>query len=381
MMAESTSSDPIRVLQVIGIMNRGGAETMIMNLYRKIDRCKVQFDFVENSLEPAAFDEEILALGGRIYRCPHYNGKNHFSYVHWWKTFFREHPGEYPIVHGHLGSTAAIYLSIAKKHGAFCIAHSHNTNSMNGLGDLMYALFAYPTRFVADRFFACSKDAGISRYGKQIGNDPRRCTVLPNAIDVSKFLFNEAAQQSMRSKLGFSETQLVIGNVSRFAKQKNHLFLIDIFEKIHEKRANAILLLVGDGALRPQIESYIGEKHLQDSVILTGVQSDTWNFYQAMDVFLMPSLYEGLPVSLVEAQTAGLPCCVSSTVPREAAITDLIRFKALEASADEWCDFVLECAEMPRRNMKKEIQAAGYDITATSKWLEDYYMEVVRSGG
>lgn len=374
-------AEPIRVLQVIGIMNRGGAETMIMNLYRKIDRSKVQFDFVENSCEPAAFDQEILALGGRIYRCPHYNGKNHFSYVKWWETFFRDHAGEYSIVHGHLGSTAAIYLSIAKKHGAVCIAHSHNTNSMKSLNDVAYALFAYPARFTADHFFACSKDAGISRYGKRIGNDPRRCTVLPNAIDTGRFAFEQSARKKIRDALGVRETQLVIGNVSRFAKQKNHLFLIDVFEKIRQKRADALLLLVGDGALRPQIESYIAEKHLQDSVILTGVQSNTWDYYQAMDVFLMPSLYEGLPVSLVEAQAAGLPCCVSSTVPHEAAITELVRFKSLDAPAEEWGDWVLGCAAMPRRNMEQEIRAAGYDISATAKWLEDYYMEAVKSRG
>lgn len=377
MMAESTSSDPIRVLQVIGIMNRGGAETMIMNLYRRIDRCKVQFDFVENSLEPAAFDEEILALGGRIYRCPHYNGKNHFSYVHWWKTFFREHPGEYPIVHGHLGSTAAIYLSIAKKHGAFCIAHSHSA----GLGSLMYRIFSYPTRCIADQFLACSIEAATSRYGKKVGNDSNRCHVLNNAVDAKKFAFNSKIRINIRKKLQIAENAVVLGHVGRFVEAKNHLFLIDIFEKIHEKRADAILLLVGDGVLRPQIESYIQKKHLQGCVILAGVQSDTWNFYQAMDVFLMPSLYEGLPVSLVEAQTAGLPCCISDTIPREAAITDLVRFKSLDASADEWCDFVLRCAAIPRRNMEKEIQAAGYDISVTSKWLEDYYMGAVRSGG
>ncbi len=150
--------EPIRILHVIGIMNRGGAETMIMNLYRNIDRNKVQFDFVENSSEPAAFDEEILSLGGKIYRCPHYNGKNHFAYVKWWNTFFQKHPGEYPIVHGHLGSTAAIYLSVAKKHGAYTIAHSHSAGS----GSAMYRMFAYPTRYIAAKLFGCSKDAGLS---------------------------------------------------------------------------------------------------------------------------------------------------------------------------------------------------------------------------
>lgn len=162
-------SDPIRVLHVIGIMNRGGAETMIMNLYRHVDRNKVQFDFVENEGETAAYDGEILALGGKIYRCPRYRGKNHLAYKRWWHDFFRSHPGEYPIVHGHIGSTAAIYLSIAKKYGAYTIAHSHSA----GAGTAAYQIFSYPTRFIADHFFACSDDAAVSRYGRKVGTDKR----------------------------------------------------------------------------------------------------------------------------------------------------------------------------------------------------------------
>ena len=174
---------PIRVLHVIGIMNRGGAETMIMNLYRNIDRTKVQFDFVENSNEPAAFDAEIRALGGKVYRCPHYNGKNHFTYIKWWNTFFLTHKDEYPIVHGHLGSTAAIYLSIAKKYGAYTIAHSHST----GTGSIIYRIFSYRTRYIADFFMACSVDAAIARYGKKVGNNKNYCNILNNAINIDKF--------------------------------------------------------------------------------------------------------------------------------------------------------------------------------------------------
>ncbi len=354
---------------------------MIMNLYRHIDRNKVQFDFVENSSEPSAFDGEILSLGGNIYRCPHYNGKNHFAYVKWWNTFFREHHGEHPIVHGHLGSTAAIYLSIAKKNGAYCIAHSHNTNTMKTRSDIVYAIFAYPTRFVADHFFACSKKAGISRYGEKIAKDKHRCSILPNAIDVDRFLFDADLRQKMRISLGLNENQLVVGNVSRFSKQKNHAFILSIFEKIHDVLPDAMLLLVGDGELRSQIEEDIANKNLQDNVILTGIKSNAWDYYQAMDVFLMPSFYEGLPVSMVEAQTAGLPCCVSSAIPHEVAITDLVHFQSLENSAEAWSKAVLQYSKTPRRNMRSDIQKAGYDILVTSKRLENYYTEVVNGRG
>lgn len=369
-------ANPIRILHVIGIMNRGGAETMIMNLYRKIDRAKVQFDFVENEGEGAAFDEEILALGGRIYRCPRYRGKNHFTYIKWWHTFFKNHKGEYSVVHGHIGSTAAIYLSVAKKYGAYTIAHSHNTKS-----SIMYRVFAYPTRFVADHFFACSVDAGISRYGNKIGSDNTRCKVLQNAIDTAQFTFSDTARKATRASLGISDGQIVVGNISRFSEQKNHRFLLDVFEEIQKKRKDTVLLLVGDGELRPHIEAIVDEKHLKDAVIMTGVQSNTWDYYQAMDVFLMPSLYEGLPVSMVEAQTAGLPCCVSTGVPRESGITDLVQFRSLNDSAEQWANWVLGCANSPRKMMTEEICQAGYDITETSQWLQNYYLEVVKHRG
>lgn len=370
-------SEPIRILHVIGIMNRGGAEAMIMNLYRNIDRTKVQFDFVENEGETAAFDEEILSLGGRIYRCPRYRGKNHFAYTKWWHAFFGSHRGEYPVVHGHIGSTAAIYLAIAKKYGAYAIAHSHNA----GEGSLMYRLFAYPTRYIADHFFACSADAGLSRYGKHIGSDTAHCQVLNNAIDTREFVYNPDTRQQMRNRLQITDDCLVIGHVGRFAEVKNHLFLIDVFRQIHNRNANSVLLLVGDGDLRPQIEAAIAEKRLENAVIMTGIQSNTWDYYQTMDVFLMPSLYEGLPVSMVEAQTAGLPCCVSTGVPRESAITDLVQFRSLEDSPEQWADWVLACADLPRENMADQMVKAGFDISQTSQWLQNYYLEVVKNRG
>lgn len=370
-------SEPIRILHVIGIMNRGGAEAMIMNLYRNIDRTRIQFDFVENEGEEAAFDVEILSLGGRIYRCPRYRGKNHFAYTNWWKAFFEGHRGEYPIVHGHIGSTAAIYLSIAKKCGAYTIAHSHSAGTGSGL----YRAFAYPTRYVANHFFACSRNAGISRYGKKVGNDASLCQVLNNAIDTRKFVFNEEKKQQMRRTLRIEQNILVVGHVGRFVDAKNHLFLIDVFAHIHECNPNSTLLMVGDGELRPQIEAAIAQKHLKNAIIITGVQSNVNDYYQAMDVFVFPSVYEGLPVSMVEAQAAGLPCCISTNVPEETAITNLVEFIPLANGANHWADRVLHRATEPRRNMQQEIEQAGFDVSATSKWLEDFYTKVVNSRG
>lgn len=368
---------PIRVLHVIGIMNRGGAETMIMNLYRNIDRHNVQFDFVENEGDEAAFDAEIRQLGGRIYHCPRYVGKNHAAYTRWWNTFFSSHKGEYPIVHGHIGSTAAIYLSIAKKHGAYAIAHSHSA----GEGSVMYRMFAYPTRYVAARFFACSKNAGISRYGKKVGNDSSRCQVLNNAIDAEKFAFNPETRQQVRRDLHIAGDAVVIGHVGRFIDAKNHRFLIDVFAQIKKLHPNAILLLVGDGDRRPEIQAAITEKHLNEAVILTGVRSNVWDYYQAMDVFVFPSVYEGLPVSLVEAQAAGLPCCVSSNVPEDSAVTELVEFIPLENGPEHWAEIALQKAHAARPDMSSVIQNAGFDVRSTANWLENFYLNVVMRHG
>ena len=366
---------PIRILHVIGMMNRGGAETMIMNLYRNIDRTKVQFDFVQNDGPERAFDEEIRSLGGRIFHCPRYVGKNHFAYTKWWKEFFREHEREYTAVHGHIGSTAAIYLSIAKKHGMFTIAHSHSA----GAETVVYRLFSYPTRYVADQFFACSAEAAVNRYGSSVGKDSGRCHLLNNAIDTKLFAFDRRTRDQMRNELRISHDTLVIGHVGRFVAVKNHQFLIEVFEQIRKKRTDTKLLLIGDGELRTQIQEELAERNLTDAAILAGIKTDVWNYYQAMDIIVFPSVFEGVPVSLVEAQTAGLPCCVSNGVPRDAAITDLVQFRPLEDTPEQWAQWVLECASYPRRNMTEAMCQVGYDISTTSQWLQNFYLEVVRN--
>ena len=360
----------IRILHVIGIMNRGGAETMIMNLYRHIDRSRVQFDFVENSGEPAAFDDEIRSLGGKIYRCPHYNGKNHFVYQKWWEDFFSAHRGEYRIIHGHLGSTAAIYLSIAKKHGLFTIAHSHSSGTDHSLRSAIYSLYSYRTRFIADKLFACSEIAGRDRYGNRSD-----VYVMRNAIDVDAFVYDSRVSQRVKHSLSL-EGKLVIGHVGRFVKPKNHEFLLDVFREIVIRRPDALLLLVGDGELRGSIEAKADLLGIRDSVVFTGVRSDVADLLQAMDVFVFPSLYEGLPVTLVEAQATGLSCIISDQVPTESILVeDLVTVMRLQDSAEKWAEHILSRLDgAPRHSRTSELRASGYDIHDTAKWLEEFYL-------
>lgn len=366
-------NDPIRVLHVIGIMNRGGAETMIMNLYRQIDRAKIQFDFVESCSEKAAFDDEIRSLGGRTYHCPHYNGRNHFQYCRWWKHFFQKHK-EYRIVHGHIGSTAPLYLEAAKAAGAYTIAHSHNSGKDYSIKGLLYRFLAYRVRYIADYFFACSEAAGLDRFGNCVVSGTNY-KVFHNAIDVQSYQFRAEERMRIRSELNVQD-KIVIGHVGRFERQKNHEFLIDIFRVIHDQNPESVLLLIGDGSLRRKIEKKVEQLKLTDAVLFGGVRQDVNCLLQAMDVFVFPSLYEGLPLVTVEAQAAGLPCVISDRVPEECILTDkLVKVCGLNESLKTWAAAAQGQARITRTDTSQEVQMHGYDISETASWLESFYLE------
>lgn len=367
---------PVRILHVIGIMNRGGAEAMIMNLYRHIDRNKVQFDFVESSSKSAIYDNEIKELGGRIYRCPQYRGKNHLAYVKWWYDFYNVHAKEYSAVHGHIGSTAAIYLDIAKRFGLFTIAHSHNTNGNINFHEVLYGMYSYPTRYISDYFFACSEQAGIDRFGKRATGNVSRYRVLKNAIETQEFSFRLSTRDLVRKTFGMSDEEYVIGHVGRFVEQKNHAFLLEIFVELLKLDSKVKLFLVGDGSLRTQIEEKATKLGIADRIITTGVRSDVAELMQAMDVLVFPSKKEGLPVTLVEAQTAGLPCVISDRIPREVIITkDLVSIVSLKDTAKHWAQCVYAQKAVIRKDRSTEVKDAGFDIHVTAKWLEDFYLE------
>ena len=364
-----TKERPMRVLHVIGIMDRGGAEAMIMNLYRNIDREQVQFDFAENTFTEGAYDEEIRHLGGRIFNCPHFNGKNYLQYRAWWKTFFRKHKGEYGIVHGHIGSCASIYLSEAKNAGIFTIAHSHNS-----FQSLPYKLMAYRTRFIAEWFFGCSKIAAEDRYGKRIANS-NRCRVLPNAIDTECFKFDRDVRFRIRKEFDM-ETAQVIGHVGRFVEQKNHTFLLAVFQEYLRKNPDLKLLMIGDGPLRENIQKEAEERGIVGNCIFTGVIGNVNELMLAMDLLLMPSLYEGLPVTLVEAQTSGLPCLMSYGVPEESIlIPEICGRLSLKDEPDSWCREIERLSELKRSDRTAEITEAGYNIHQTAEWLKEFYLE------
>lgn len=365
---------PVRILHVLGRLDRGGAETMVMNLYRNIDRSKIQFDFVIHTTDKCDYSEEIEKLGGKIYSMPKYVGKNHFQYKSAWKNFFNVHP-EYTIIHGHMRSTASIYLKIATQYNLKTIAHSHNTSSGEGISAIVKNLFQYPIRHIADYLFACSKNAGIWLFGKN-ACERDNFFILNNAIDAKKFIYDETKRNMIRSKLGIGN-ELLIGHVGRFHPQKNHKFIINIFQKIQDINPNSKLILVGDGDLKAVIQNEVFNLGIGNSVVFMGIRNDIEDILQAMDIFIFPSLYEGLGIVAIEAQASGLPCLVSDVIPKETFITELIHAMPLNEEPKLWAKKICELSyNYERRSYFNEICSNGYDISLTTKWLEKFYLEI-----
>ncbi len=356
-------TNPIRVLCVFSTLDRGGAETMVMNLFRYIDKSQIVFDFVKHTEQIGAYEEEIKQLGGQIFSAPRYKMYNNLCYVHWWRRFLTEHT-EYQIIHGHFFTISSVYLKLAKRYRLVTVAHSHASKVDSVLGKAL----AKEIEKKADYCFACSQAAGKWLFPH------RDFTVLNNAVDAQRFVFNPSVREQYRSNLKLGEA-FVLGTVANFSLVKNPFGLIEIFKAVHTVNPRTKLLWVGDGGLRTEIEKKLRDEELTDSVILTGTREDVPALLQAMDIFLLPSFYEGLPVVLIEAQAAGLPCIVSDTVTREADITGLCHSLPLDDTA-RWADAILS-DHTERKDTSQQIIDAGYDIHTTAKWLQEFYCSIL----
>lgn len=372
-MKQESNSYPIRVLHVVTYMGRGGLETMLMNYFRHIDRNKVQFDFLVHRSFKADYDEEILALGGKIFRLPNLNPFNS-TYIQNLDSFFAENK-EYSIVHSHLDCMAGIPLKYAEKYGVpIRIAHAHNSNQTKDIKYILKLVYKNNIQKYANYLYACGEEAGLWMYRTD------NFKILHNAIDSKSYIFDEKKRDKIRGELGLSKDTLVIGHVGRFSPQKNHEYLIKIFYELQKKYNNAILLLVGDGDLKEKIRKQSESLGITNKVIFTGIRSDVENILQAMDVFVFPSKYEGLPVSIIEAQAAGLPCIISNQVPIGCKITNNVYQITLNEDVKEWVNCILRNIGNKRKNRYKEICTAGYDIKENAKKLEGTYLSMLQEG-
>lgn len=364
------NSTPIRVLHMIAVLEMGGSQSMVMNIYRSIDRRKVQFDFiVDHPDRDIKLRKEIESLGGKIYFMPTFKGTNICEVQKSWKTFFLTHR-EYKILHTHSRSYASIYLPIAKKCGLKTIAHSHSTSNGAGITGYIKDLLQMPLRYQADYLFACSKEAGEWLFGKKYVKS-KKFRIIPNAIDTKRFVFNLEIRNRIREELGVSNN-FIIGHVGRMTYPKNHIFLLKMFAKFSRKIKNAKLLLVGDGELMENMVKEAKNLGIDNNVIFVGSKLNIYDYYQAMDFFIFPSIWEGLGIAIIEAQASGLHCLVSDAVPRSVDVgAGLVEFLSLD---NNWCKRIRKTEK--RENTEMYIKNAGYDITLNVDFLQNFYLSL-----
>lgn len=368
------TNSPVRVLQVFSILNRGGGETMIMNYYRHMDRSKVQFDFLVHREEPGAYEEEIKALGGRIFRIPPiYSLPRHVRAV---RAFFDEHP-EYRIVHGHVSELGYfIYREAARRKLPCIMAHAHNAHCSRDAKWPIRTLLKHLMRPYLTHGMTCGRDASNWLFGEPF---PKKVYALNNAVDAKEYRYSECHYRRVREEMGWNG-HWVIGDVARFSHQKNHGFLIRLLGKILEKRRDALLGLVGaeEGDVYESLQSQVKDLGLSEHVQFLGSRGDVPHLLQGMDVYCSPSLYEGLSVSMVEAQSAGLRVITSTGVPDEVRLLPgLVEFLPLDAPLDSWVDHLLTPYE--RRDTYEDICKAGYDIRENAQWLQQFYLDQVQT--
>lgn len=365
-------SEPVRVLNLFTNMNRGGAETMVMNYFREIDRSKVTFDFMVHRQERGEYDDEIEALGGRIFRmCPIYP-QNIMTYQKMLRSFFDEH-NEYKIVHSHMSELGYYALKEAKKHGVpVRICHAHNApvgfdSKIIFRDGLKQLIKPYTTHE-----FTCSEPAGEWLFGKK---NKDKFIQMNNAIDAGRFRYDENTRNEVRREFGIESDALVIGHVGRFDTQKNHKFLIEIFREIKKIKPESVLILAGGGSLEESVRSRVKELGLESSVIFAGVRGDIDRLLQGLDVFLFPSLFEGLSVVLIEVQASGTPCLTSTAVSRQTEITYMIEFFPLSQGAQQWAQKAVELARRGKKDTYCDIAGSGYDVKTSARWLESFYLD------
>ena len=364
-------SEPLRVLQIMGIVESGGVEAVIMNYYRHIDRSKVQFDFVMHKGGNTNYIDAVKSMGARVYEITPYT-KNLFAFTYDIYKIIKK--GHYDIVHSNMNSLSVFPLFAAWLAGARVrILHNHTTDTKaEGFRTVIKRTLRPFAKMFANQYWACSKLAAEWMYGKQ-AVDSGKVTIINNAIDLNKFSFSQEKRDALRNELGL-EGKFVVGHVGRFMKQKNHEFLIDIFAEVAKQKENAVLMLIGEGPLMLVIREKVNELHLEKKVLFLGVRNDVADLYNVMDVFALPSFYEGLPVVGVEVQANGLPFLCSDQVTREIFISDSIKLLALNDGAEKWAEEILSVKREPFTKTLKSMQESGFDIFNEARKLDKMYL-------
>ncbi|MEK6446662.1 glycosyltransferase family 1 protein [Priestia aryabhattai] len=368
------ANEPIRVLRIMGPVISGGVDIITMNYYRAINKEKVQLDFIFDGYHKTSIDDEVKEMGGKIFKVEPYTSSM-------WKSMKQVYQivkeNDYQIVHSHMNALSVFPLCAAKLAGAKVrIASNHSTATK---GETKKTVLKYMLRPLAKvfptHFAACSKHAGHWLFGKEFC-ESGKVSFIKNAIDLKKYHFSEEVRTNVRAELDVSD-KFVIGHAGRFAYQKNHKFIVETFEEVVKVHPNSVLLLAGDGPLKPEIESLVKEKGLDDKVRFLGVRRDINRIMQAFDVFLFPSFYEGLGNVITEAQAVSTISIVSEGIPDEVRFTEYVVGMNLSQTAKEWAREVLKYKDnYTRRDTKQDMRNNGYDIDLAAEQLVDYYIEL-----
>lgn len=369
------NQEPIRIAQIIGKWLGGGVESVVTNYYRHIDRTKIQFDFICDKDSTNIPYDEIEQLGGRVILVPPY--QKVFEYQKELIKIFKDN--NYKIVHSHINTLSVFPLRAAKKAGVpIRIAHSHSTtNKKEWNKNLVKQVLRPFSKVYATDYMCCSELAGRWLFGNK-EYDKGNVYLLNNAIDLDKFKYDEQLRNKKRKELNIKDDTLVIGHVGRFVEQKNHRFLIDIFNEVHKQKENSILLLVGQGPLMEEMKEKVKTLGIEDSVKFLGQRNDVNELYNAMDLFLFPSLYEGLGMVVVEAQVSGLPCVVSTKIPEIAKVINNVSFLKLGCSVNIWCDEIIKMIGRKCLTNIKILVKKGYDIKIESSKLFEKYIKLYK---
>ena len=358
-----------RVLYVHGgLLNTGGTESVMMNYYRHFDRSELQVDFALHGFGTASYDEEVLSMGGRIFNVVP-KGENYLKNSEQLRQIMQSE--DYVAVHAHMDTGNAQVLKIAQKcEIPIRISHSHNTDvqTSNPVKRVFNNLEKRKIPKYATAFFACSDLAGEWLYGNN------KYILINNAVSTEKFRFSPELRERVGNELGIVQDAPLIGNVGRFSYQKNHERLIEIFCELLETIPNAVLLMIGEGETKEQIQTAVKEKGIDASVIFLPPNQDIYKYMQAMDCLLMPSRFEGLPVVAVEAQASGLPVILSDAVSRKSAITDLVDFVPLDSDNKVWCEAVTAALKKQRTDRCDELREKGFDIVDNAKKMQHFYL-------
>lgn len=366
--------EPIRILHLFTILNHGGAETNVMNYYRKLDRTKFQFDFAVHRLEKGAYEEEIVSLGGKIFRFSNLHPLKLKAYKKQIKFFFDQN--QYKVIHGQCSELGYFFYKEAYKRGVpVIIAHGHNSNPKFDLKSIFRWFWKKRMMHYVNTYFSCGDEASIWLFGKK---NASKAFTMTNAIDTKCFVYSEESALQMRKQLDAEQTKNFI-HVGRFNIQKNHEFLIAVFNELLQIDSNQKLFLVGEGELKNQIQEQVAKLGIDQKVVFLGSRNDVNQLLQGMDVFLFPSLFEGLPVSFVEAQASGVHCVISDGIPKEAIlIPENVIVISLKESAIQWADKIHVLNQLNKKDVSQVIKAKGYDIDSNVQILEEKYLSLLR---